>query len=92
MINNCSTGNSVTISRSTVEFGNSSGTGGGMTFLTGASEACSSTVVSLKPTMLSILSTQLFNTTLLITKVVDLSSPSTHQITFAAVLRWTLKM
>ena len=52
--NNCLAGNSVTISESTVEFGNSSGTGGRMTSLTGASEACSSTVVSLKPTILII--------------------------------------
>ena len=54
MINNCSAGNSLTISRNTVEFGNSSGTGGGMTFLTGASEACSSTMGSLKPTIVNI--------------------------------------
>ena len=63
VINNCSAGNSVTISRSTVEFGNSSGTGGGMTILTGASEACSSAVVSLKPTIVSIVdSTVQYNT------------------------------
>ena len=63
VINNCSAGSSVTISRSTEEFGDSSGTGGGITILTGASEACSFTVGSLKPTIVNIVNSSLqYNT------------------------------
>ena len=60
---NCSAGSSVAISRSSPEFGNSSGTGGGITILTGASEARSSTVGSLKPTIVNIVDSSLqYNT------------------------------
>ena len=61
--NICTAGNSVTVSKSTVEFGNAFNTGGGMAFLTKASETCSSSVVSLKPTIISIVhSTFQYNT------------------------------
>ena len=49
----CSAGNSITISRSTVEFGTSSN-GGGMSFLTDAFPGCPSSMINLKPTSVNI--------------------------------------
>ena len=62
LLNLCTAGNSITISRSNVEFGIAEG-GGGMTFLTKASVTCSSSLVRLKPTTISIVhSTFQYNT------------------------------
>ena len=61
--NNCTAGNSVTISRSTVEFGNAGDNGGGMVFKANTSEACSSSMINLKPTIITIVdSTFQYNT------------------------------
>ena len=46
--NLCTAGNSITISRSTVEFGNASDAGGGMAFLTDASQGCPSSIKKLQ--------------------------------------------
>ena len=60
--NICTAGNSVTISSSTVEFGNASGAGGGMIFLVNGSDECSS-MQNLKPAIVSIVdSTFQYNT------------------------------
>ena len=53
LTNVCAAANSVTISRSTVEFGTSS-IGGGMAFLTGAFPGCPSSMINLKPTSINI--------------------------------------
>jgi len=56
----CTVGNSVTVSRSIVEFGNASDAGGGMAFIT---TACKFPIVGYKPTTLNILgSTFQYNT------------------------------
>ena len=58
----CTAGNSITISRSTVEFGTSP-VGGGMVFLTDAFPGCPSSMINLKPTNLNIVdSTFQYNT------------------------------
>ena len=63
LLNLCTAGNSITISRSNVEFGFASEAGGGMAFLTKASVTCSSSLVRLKPTTISIVhSTFQYNT------------------------------
>ena len=51
--NLCTAENSITISRSTVEFGTSP-IGGGMAFLTGASQECPASMINLKPTSVKI--------------------------------------
>ena len=61
ILNFCAAGNSITISRSNVEFSNASGIGGGMAFQTGASQECPASMTNLKPTSVNIglnLSTQ----------------------------------
>ena len=50
--NICTAGNSVTISRSTLQYGNASGAGGGMMFLVNGSDECSS-IQNLKPAIVS---------------------------------------
>jgi len=56
----CTVGNSVTVSRSIVEFGNASDAGGGMAFIT---TACKFSIVGYKPTTVNILgSTFQYNT------------------------------
>ena len=63
LANLCTAGNSITISRSIVEYGNSSMYGGGMGFITGAFNTCISSMVSLKPTIVNIVdSTVQYNT------------------------------
>ena len=52
--NVCTAGNSITISRSTVEYGNASDAGGGMGILTATSQVCPSSVENLKPTIINI--------------------------------------
>ena len=47
--NLCTAGNSITISRSIVEYGNSSGSGGGMMILTDGFPGCPSWMINLKP-------------------------------------------
>ena len=60
--NICTAGNSVTISSSTVEFGNASTAGGGMIFFVNGSDECSS-MENLKPAIISIVeSTFQYNT------------------------------
>ena len=63
ILNFCAAGNSITISRSNVEFSNASGIGGGMIFVTGAFPGCPSWMVNLKPTSINIVeSTFQYNT------------------------------
>ena len=52
--NNCTAGNSVIISKSTVEFGNAGDSGGGMVFIANTSEVCSFSMVNHKPTIITI--------------------------------------
>ena len=52
--NVCTAGNSITISRSTVEYGNASDAGGGMAILTATSQVCPSSVENFKPTIINI--------------------------------------
>ena len=52
--NLCTAGNSITISSSTVEFGNSGGNGGGMGFSAGSFKTRAPSTVSLKPTTVNI--------------------------------------
>ena len=60
--NLCTAANSITISRSTVEFGTSP-VGGGMAFLTGAFPGCPASMINLKPTSVKIVdSTIRYNT------------------------------
>ena len=54
LLNNCTAGNSITISNTTVEFGNASDAGGGMIFVAMTSEVCSSSMINIKPTTFTI--------------------------------------
>ena len=53
--NLCTAKNSVTISKSTMEYGNASVTGGGMKFITNTSEICSPLMVSHQPANIDII-------------------------------------
>ena len=54
LANLCTAKNTLTISRSSVEFGYASDSGGGMSITTNDSQECQSSIVSLKPTIINI--------------------------------------